>query len=78
MIGRKRIKGGRKDVRSNFYMPVVGAATRHNPRLKAFYDKLISLGKPPKVAIIACMRKLLVWANAVLATGQPWDSTISY
>ena len=72
MQGRRRIRGGRHDVRSKLYMPIIGAATQHNSRLKAIYTRLCGIGKSPKVALTACMRKLIVWANAILATGQPW------
>lgn len=72
--GKRRIRGGRHDVRTHLYMPILGAATQHNARLKVFYDKLVDSGKPKKVALTACMRKLLVWANAVLMTGQPWNA----
>ena len=71
--GKRRIQGGRKDIRAKLYMPIVGAATRHNPRLMALYKRLIVSGKPPKVALTACMRKLLVWANAMLQKDEPWQ-----
>lgn len=71
--GKRRIKGGRHDVRSSLYLPCLGAATQHNPRLKRFYNKLVDAGKPKKVALTACMRKLIIWANALLASGQPWN-----
>ncbi len=72
-IGRRSIAGGRHDVRSELYLPVVGAATQHNRRLQEFYDRLIAKGKPAKVALTACMRKLLIWANAILAMGKTWE-----
>lgn len=72
--GKRRIKGGRHDVRSHLYMPIVGAATKHNKRLNEFYEKLLRNGKCKKVALTACMRKLVVWANTILASGQPWDA----
>jgi len=74
--GRRMIQGGRHDVRRHLYMPIVGAATKHNPRLKEFYTRLIASGKPGKVALTACMRKLIVWANAMLATGLPWNENV--
>lgn len=70
--GKRRIKGGRYDVRSHLYLPVVGAATRHNPKLKIFYEHLVAQGKPKKVALTACMRKLLVWANAMISHQVSW------
>src|ERR1700758_5558583 len=55
------------------YMACMGAATRHNPVLKAFYDRLIAKGKPKKVAIVACMRRLIVILNVMIARGEKWD-----
>ena len=55
-------------------MPCMGAATRHNPVLKAFYDRLIAKGKEPKVALTACMRKLIVILNTMIARRQKWDA----
>lgn len=66
-----RIHGGRAAVRSILYMAAV-TASRHNPVLRPFYERLIAKGKPPKLAIIAVLRRLVVFANAVLKSGQPW------
>ncbi len=71
--GKRSIRGGRHDIRSLLYMPVLGAATRHNPRLQEFYNRLIAKGKPPKVALTACMRKLIVWANSMLSSMTAWN-----
>jgi transposase len=71
--GERHIKGGRRWVRNAIYMPILGAATQHNPMLKAFYQRLIAKGKPKRVAIIACMRKLIVILNTMLARGEEWD-----
>jgi transposase len=71
--GRRFIKGGRHRLRNLLYLPIVGAATRCNPVLKAYYKRLISKGKPAKVALIACMRKLIVILNTMLARGEKWD-----
>ena len=71
--GERHIKGGRRKLRNLLYMPVTGAATRHNPVLKAFYERLRAKGKDGKVAIIACMRKLIVILNTMLARNQTWD-----
>jgi transposase len=70
--GKRHIQKGRHDVRRLLYVPVIGAATMHNPILKIFYDKLIEAGKPTRVALMACMRKLLVFANALLRKGEKW------
>ena len=66
-----RIQGGRAPVRNAFYMAAV-TASRHNPVLAPFYARLIAAGKPPKLALVAVMRRLVVYANAVLRSGQPW------
>ncbi len=51
----------------------LGAATRHNPVLKAFYRRLIAKGKERKVALVACMRKLIVILNTMITRRQKWD-----
>lgn len=71
--GERHIKGGRRWVRNAIYMPCLGAATQHNPVLKAYYQRLIAKGKPKRVATIACMRKLIVILNTMLARGERWD-----
>jgi len=71
--GERHIKGGRRWVRNAIYMPCVGAATLNNPVLKAYYQRLIAKGKEPKVAIIACMRKLIIILNTMIARRQKWD-----
>jgi transposase len=71
MFAPSRIHGGRAAVRSILYMAAV-TASRHNPVLRPFYERLIAKGKPPKVALIAVLRRLVVFANAVLRSGQPW------
>jgi transposase len=71
--GERHIQGGRRKIRNLFYMACMGAATRHNPMLKAFYQRLIAKGKKPKVALVACMRKLIVILNTMIARGEKWD-----
>lgn len=71
--GVRHIKGGRRWVRNALYMPCLGAATQHNPVLKAFYLRLIAKGKEPKVALVACMRKLIGILNTMLARREKWD-----
>ena len=73
--GERHIKGGRRWVRNAIYMPCVGAATQNNPVLKAYYQRLIAKGKKPKVALIACMRKLIIILNTLIARRQKWDSS---
>ena len=71
--GARHIKGGRRKLRNLLFMPVMGAATQHNPVLKAFYQRLRAKGKEAKVALIACMRKLIVILNTMLARDQTWN-----
>src|SRR3984957_302628 len=74
--GERHIKGGRRRVRNLFYMACLGASTRHNPVLKTFYRRLIAKGKKPKVALVACMRKLIVILNTMIARRQKWDASL--
>jgi transposase len=74
--GERHIKGGRRKIRNLFYMACLGAATRHNPVLKAFYRRLIANGKKPKVALVACMRKLIVILNTMIARRQKWEANL--
>ena len=69
--GRKKISGGRKPVRSVLYMATL-AGIRGNPVIKEFYRRLIKAGKVRKVAIVACMRKLLIILNAMVKHNTPW------
>jgi transposase len=69
--GRRRIKGGRANVRRKLYMAAV-ASIRHNPMIKDFYNRLIDAGKPPKLAITACMRKILTILNAMMKNRTYW------
>ncbi len=71
--GRRHIFGGRSDVRSVLYMAAL-SGIRYNPILKAFYDRLIAKGKLPKVAITACMRKLLTILNAIIRDEATWQT----
>jgi transposase len=71
--GRRGIWGGRADVRAALYMGALVAA-RHNPVVREFYERLLAAGKPKKVALVACMRKLLAILNAVLKHRTPWRS----
>ena len=73
--GERQIKGGRRKVRNLFYMACLGAATRHNPVLKTFYRRLLAKGKEKKVALVACMRKLIVILNTMIARREKWDAS---
>lgn len=76
--GKRHIQKGRQDVRRFLYMPILGAATQHNPELKKFYDRLIAAGKPPRVALVACMRKLIVFANSLLRKEEMWSPNTAH
>jgi transposase len=69
--GKRMVWGGRAAVREALYMAAL-AASRFNPVLRAFYQRLLAAGKPRKVALVACMRKLLTILNAIIRDGQPW------
>jgi transposase len=71
--GQRHIQGGRRKLRCLLYTATLGAATRHNPVLKTHYQRLIARGKPHKVALIACMRKLIGILNTMVARGEKWD-----
>jgi transposase len=70
--GKRTIWGGRAKVRRGLYMAAVAAA-RYNPVIRAFYQRLLARGKAKKLALTACMHKLLIICNAVLRTRTPWD-----
>ena len=70
--GKKMIWGGRKQIRTALYMPML-CAIQYNKPIKTFYDRLIKKGKIRKVAVIACMRKLLTILNAMLKNNTRWD-----
>jgi transposase len=69
--GRRVIWGGRAHVRHVLYMAAI-AAVRSNPVIKPFYERLIARGKPHKVAMVACMRKMLTILNAMMRSNTPW------
>ena len=72
--GKRSVWGGRAPVRASLYMATL-VAIRFNPVLKIFYDRLCAAGKPKKVALTACMRKLLTILNRMLNTQSPWKPT---
>ena len=69
--GKRMIGGGRATVRKGLYMATLVAA-KHNPVIRAFYQRLLQQGKAKMVALTACMRKLLLILNAIVKTNQPW------
>lgn len=70
--GARHIAGGRDRLRHSLYAAALPAAFRWNPALMAMYARLVKAGKKHKVALIACARKLLIYANTVVARGTPW------
>jgi transposase len=71
MRGRRSTWGGRATVRRALYMACL-SAVRYNSALKPFYQRLLEKGKPKKLALAACMHKLLSTLNAICKSGQPW------
>jgi transposase len=74
--GRRRITGGRAAVRATLYMAAL-VATRHNPTIRGFYQRLLAAGKPKKVALTACMHKLLTILNAMVRANAVWRNTLA-
>ena len=73
--GYRRIRGGRTPVRNALFMATL-VATKHNPKIRAYYQRLVQGGKKKIVALVAAMRKLLTILNIMLRDNQPWKSTI--
>ena len=70
--GKRKVWGGRAQVRAALYMAAL-VATRFNPVLRAFYQRLCTAGKPKKVALTACMRKLLTILNLMVRQNRHWN-----
>jgi len=77
MRGKRSTWGGRADVRTALYMATL-SAVRWDPALRVFYQRLRKAGKLPKVALVACMRKLLTIINAIIKSGKPWEANHGY
>lgn len=73
--GKRSVWGGRATVRSTLYMATL-VAIRHNGQIRSFYNRLCAAGKRKKVAIVACMHKLLIIMNAMIKHAQPWRPNI--
>jgi transposase len=71
-IGVRHIDGGRERLRKSLYTAALAAAFHWNPQLNVIYRRLIAAGKPHKVALVACARKLIIYANTVVERGTPW------
>ena len=74
--GRRCISGGRAALRTALSMATL-AATRFNPAIREFYQRLSAVGKVKKVALVACMRKLLTILNAIVKSGTPWNEKMN-
>ncbi len=72
MKGKRRIKGGRAPIRTMLYMAML-SAIQHNPVMRSFYLRLVAQGKHKKVAITACMRKMMTILNAMIRDPRPWQ-----
>ena len=70
--GKRRIWGGRANIRNALFMPAT-TARQHNPVIRAFYERLIARGKPYKVAIVACIRKMIVILNTMVKNNTKWE-----
>ncbi len=75
--GKRMVWGGRASVRTVLFLCAM-AATRYHPILRPFYQRLVAAGKPKKVALVACARKLLTILNAMARTGTPWDIDLQH
>jgi len=71
--GQRRTGGGRARARTSLFAAALAAARQWNPALIALYDRLTKAGKPHALAIVACVRKLIIYANTVLAQDRPWE-----
>ena len=74
--GKRTTWGGRTSVRTMLYMATL-VATKHNPQIKEFYERLCNAGKQKKVAIIACMHKLLIIMNAIIKNNESWQAEVT-
>ena len=72
-VGVRHIEGGRKRLRRAFYTASLAASFRWNPQLIQLYQRLTAAGKEHKRALVACARKMLIFANTVVARGTPWQ-----
>ena len=75
MRGKRTVWGGRARVRAVLYMGAL-VASRYNPVIRTFYQRLLAAGKPKKLALTACVRKLLTMLDAIVKTGQRWDPSV--
>jgi len=74
--GKRRIRGGRSTVRTTLFMAVL-TSVQHNPVIKHFYQRLVAAGKHKKVALTACIRKMVIMLNAMIRDGKMWQENIA-
>ncbi len=74
--GKRSVWGGRRKLRADLYMATL-AATRCNPAIRACYERLLAAGKAQKVALTACIRKLLTLCNAIIKSNAPWQNPVA-
>lgn len=74
--GKRRIRGGRHGVRTTLFMAVM-CAVQHNPTIKLFYRRLIAAGKHKKVALTACIRKMVIMLNAMVRDNKMWNENLA-
>jgi transposase len=74
--GKQRIRGGRSQIRTVMFMAMM-STIQCNPKFKAFYEKLKAAGKQPKVALVACMRKMITILNTMIQTGTKWNEKLA-
>ena len=75
-IGHRKIRGGRHQIRTAMYMAML-SAIQCNPVFKATYNRLVAIGKPKKIAIVACIRKMIVILNSMVRDGVHWNPEIA-
>lgn len=74
--GKRRIRGGRASVRTTLFMAAL-TSVQHNPVIKCFYQRLVAQGKHKKVALTACIRKMIIMLNAMLRDGKKWQENMA-
>ena len=74
--GKRRIRGGRHGVRTTLFMAAM-CAVQHNPLIKEFYRRLVAAGKHKKVALTACIRKMVIMLNAMIRDGKTWKENMA-
>ncbi len=74
--GKRKIRGGRHRVRTTLFMAMM-SAIQYNPKIKAIYTRLVDAGKPKKVALVACMRRMITILNIMVKNGTVWDDSLA-